>query len=438
MSDVVNYESGDVKKLFFKYAIPSIFGMLIVSIQMMVDGMGRKVGTLGLAAVNLSMPFMEFIISIALMIIIGGVVITGIAKGNKNEALAKGYTSLTLVLYLTTLSSIAIIGTLNFDSICSFLGVNEDVYPYVKAYLSTMLILCPFFCIPNFTEAFSRLAGRPNLVFVSGLICFGVNVALDYLFIMKLGWGMQGAAIATCIANFSGAIALSPFVKLGRIKGSLKEIKSIYFNGSSEMLISMSAAFSTYLFNLMLMKYVGNVGVAALTIIFYINMIVNMSLFGLSQAIQPIIAYNVGAKDIVKIKEVLKTALIFGGAIGLLCFIIMNIFSVDIITIFAGADKRLLEITKVASAYITIQYLFSFVNIITSSFHTAIEKPLQSASIALCRSLIFIAIPLYFLPMILGEVGIWISLPLAEVLSLFISIPLILSSFKSLKKSFTV
>ncbi|MGL4672764.1 MATE family efflux transporter [Cetobacterium sp.] len=434
MSQNITLENGCVKKLFFKFAIPSILGMLIVSLQIMVDGLflSKGVGPLGLAAVNLSMPLINLLLSIALMICIGGGVLVGIASGNGEKERAKSLTNLTLILLLGVLLFISIFLLLNFDAVMKLLGTNLETYDLVKKYLAILIPGSIFFSMPIFTETFVRIIGKPNQVFVSGAICFLTNVFLDYIFVIKLGMGMEGAAVASCFANMFGALSLFYHVQFGKISGTLKDIKDIFYNGSSEMLTVISSAVTTYIFNIIIMKNIGVLGVSALTIVFYINSIVNISLYGLSQALQPIISYNLGAKRGDKIKDVLKVALKSGAAIGIITFISMHLFGDKIIALFSNGNKELQDLTNRAIFFFTFAYLLSFINIISSSFHTSIEKPFESAFISCGRAIIFVLIPLFTLPMIIGETGIWLAIPLAELICLSVSIPLMRKSLKKL------
>lgn len=424
MSKPINLETDNLKKLFFRFAGPSILGMLIVSMQIMIDGffVSLKIGATGLAAVNLSMPIISIVLSVALMIISGGIVITGIAKGSKNETKAAGLTSLTLLTYNIVLIVLSAVIVLNLDAVCLLLGAKGELLPYVKSYLGTMVAGSILFCIPNLTEAFARLAGRPNKVLLSGIICLSANVLFDYILVYRLDMGMRGAAFATITANTIAGIILWPTIKFGKIVGSLREVRSIFFNGSSEMLTAVSAALATYLFNIILLRELGIVGVAALTIVFYINIIVNMSLFGLAQSLQPLIAYNLGAERIDRVKRLLNIALVSGGSIGLGVYLIVMMFKAPIVGAFSANNLELTATASIAASYVCIHYLFSFANIIACAFHTAIERPIESAIIAISRSIVFVALFLYTLPLFFGYIGIWLSIPLAELLTMFISI----------------
>lgn len=420
-------ETENITKLFFKFAIPSIFGMLIVSLEIMIDGMflGRNVGPLGLAAVNLSMPLINFLMSVGLMICVGGGVITSIYFGKKKLNRARELTSITLMLLIGVLEFLSLIVLINLDFFINFLGANEEVYPYVRAYMIPMMIGAFFYTSPIFTETFVKIEEKPNLVFVSGSVCLTFNALLDYLFIQKFQWGMTGGAVATLLACMLGFLSLLPNLHFKLPQKSLriyiKDIKNIFFNGSSEMLSVVSSTFAMYLFNLTLMKKIGVLGVSALTIVFYINQMLNISLYGLSQALQPLVAYNLGARHLDKIKKVLRVSLITGGALGAVAYIGSHIWGGFIIGIFSKGNQELMSLAKTALFYISFAYLISFLNIISTSFLTSIEKPIESVVVSLGRSIVFIAIPLFILPDLIGAKGIWLSIPIAELMCLVVS-----------------
>lgn len=420
-------ETENITKLFFKFAIPSIFGMLIVSLEIMIDGMflGRNVGPLGLAAVNLSMPLINFLMSVGLMICVGGGVITSIYFGKKKINKARELTSITLMLLIGVLEFLSLIVLINLDFFINFLGANEEVYPYVRAYMIPMMIGAFFYTSPIFTETFVKIEEKPNLVFVSGSVCLTFNALLDYLFIQKFQWGMVGGAVATLLACMLGFLALLPNLHFKLPQKSLriyiKDIKNIFFNGSSEMLSVVSSTFAMYLFNLTLMKKIGVLGVSALTIVFYINQMLNISLYGLSQALQPLVAYNLGARHLDKIKKVLRVSLITGGTLGAVAYIGSHIWGGFIIGIFSKGNQELMNLAKTALFYISFAYLISFLNIISTSFLTSIEKPIESVVVSLGRSIVFIAIPLFILPDLIGAKEIWLSIPIAELMCLVVS-----------------
>ena len=147
----------------------------------------------------------------------------------------------------------------------------------------------------------------------------------------------------------------------------------------------------------------------------------NISLYGLSQALQPLVAYNLGARHLDKIKKVLRVSLITGGTLGAIAYIGSHIWGGFIIGIFSKGNQELMSLAKTALFYISFAYLISFLNIISTSFLTSIEKPIESVVVSLGRSIVFIAIPLFILPDLIGAKGIWLSIPIAELMCLVVS-----------------
>ena len=440
----VSLENGSVKKLFFSFAVPSIIGMLIVSMQMMIDGffVANTVGAQGLAAINLSMPVISFVMSVAMMICAGGGVYCSIALGNNKKRKANEIFSFTFAVYLTILGSFSLIGFIFIDEIIKVLGATSSLAVMVKPYLLTMLLLNIFYNFPIFTETFIKIANKPHFVFISCFTCFTGNVIGDYIFIVKLGMGVFGAALATCLADgIAGLILMRQYIKsrsaisLIKPKGDRKLLGKILYNGSSEMLTVVSSAVATFIFNLILMKRIGEIGVSALTIVFYVNAVVSICLYGLSQALQPIVSYNLGAKRIDKIKEVLRTAFVTGAGIGIFFFIVMKLKSSFVVEMFSKGNKELELLTKEVLNIVVFQYLFSFVNITASSFLTAVEKPLESGVVAFARSLVFTAGFLLTLPLILGNTGLWLALPVGEFFCMTVSVPLMVFSYKKMALS---
>ncbi len=430
----VTLEQGSVRKLFWRYAIPSVIGMLIVSMQIMIDGLflSRGVGPIGLAAVNLSMPLTNIFLSIALMVSIGGVVMTGIAYGEGRKDRARSLTSLTFWVQNGILLFLTILYFIFKDSVITILGATDEVRPYVDSYLSIMMAGSIFYNLPIYTEAFMRVIGRPNWVFISASICCLSNILLDYIFIIVLDIGMEGAALGTCIANLVGGIVLMTQLRFGKPIFRKADVGNILYNGSSEMLTTVSAAVTAYAFNIVIMREIGLMGVSAMSIVFYVDTMVVITLYGLSQALQPIVSHNLGARNLPRIREVIKVTSQAGFTIGLISFIVMTAFSEYIISLFVHGDQELLALTQTAISFVVFSYLISFVNVISSSFHTAIERPFESAVIALSRSLGFKLVLLLSLPFMIGVNGIWLSIPLAELCCLAVSLPLMISSMRRL------
>lgn len=431
------------KKAFFKLALPSIIGMLIVSMQMMIDGffIANSVGASGLAAVNLSMPLVNFFMSVSMMICAGVAVYTSIELGRNNKEKANEIFSFILLTYLIIIGISGLFTAFFIDKVVLILGADSNLIPHVKYYLLTLLVFNIFLNFPIFTETFVRVGGIPNFIFISSLICITGNILGDYILVYKLGLGTLGAAIATASANGLASFVLffrffkkRCYLSLIKPKGNFELLKKILYNGSSEMLTVISSAIATYIFNLILMKNIGSLGVSALTIVFYVNSILNICLYGLAQALQPLVSFNLGARRFDRIMESLKISLISGATLGIVFFITMIFQKELIINMFSKGDKALETLTNEVLRVVIFQYLFSFINVMASAFLTALEKPFESVVVSLFRSLIFTVTFLFLLPKLLGNVGLWLSLPAGEFSCIFISIPLMFYAFKKINR----
>lgn len=437
----------NTKKVFFKLALPSVLGMLIVSMQMMVDGffIANTVGADGLAAINLSMPVINLYMSIAMMICAGGAVYTSIELGKGNKKRGNEVFSFTFFTYIVILGTLSLLGAIFIDKIIYFLGASKELIPLVKPYLITLLLLNILFNFPIFSEMFVKIGGLPNFVFISALICISGNILGDYILIVKMNLGVFGAALATGLANgTAGVILFTRFFKnrctltFTSPKGDRYLLGKILYNGSSEMLTIISAAITTYIFNLLLMKYIGPLGVSALTIVFYVNNILNICLYGLDQALQPLVSFNLGAKRFDKIKETIKITLISGATLGLICFIIMKLKSDFIVKLFSKGNLDLETLTFEVLSIVTFQYIISFINVTAIGFLTALEKPFESMLVSFFRSLVFTVSYLFILPNFFGNSGLWLSMPVGELSCIFISIPLMYYSFNKSKKTHSI
>lgn len=437
----------NTKKIFFKLALPSVLGMLIVSMQMMVDGffIANTIGADGLAAINLSMPVINLYMSIAMMICAGGAVYTSIELGKGNKKRADEVFSFTFFAYIAILGTLSILGVIFIDKIIYLLGASKELIPLVKPYLITLLVLNLLFNFPIFSEMFVKIGGLPNFVFISALICISGNILGDYILIVKMNLGVFGAALATGLANgTAGVILFTRFLKnrcvltFGSPKGDRYLLGKILYNGSSEMLTIISAAITTYIFNLLLMKYIGPLGVSALTIVFYVNNILNICLYGLDQALQPLVSFNLGARQFDKIKEAVKITLISGATLGLICFITMKLKSDFIVKLFSKGNSDLELLTFDVLNIVTFQYIISFINVTAIGFLTALEKPFESMLVSFFRSLVFTVSYLFILPIFFGNFGLWLSMPVGELSCIFISIPLMYYSFNKSKKKYSI
>ncbi|WP_419727005.1 MATE family efflux transporter [Terrisporobacter petrolearius] len=427
-------ETEKLSKLFIKFTIPSIIGMVFLGIQGIIDGLfvGNVIGENALAAVNLVQPYMQIIMAYALVIGVGAQSIIGInlGKGENKKAQNIFRTSLILLTLISIL--VMVFGIFFSDKIAIFLGANEVLLEGASTYIKIISYFIVFVSLMFLFEMIVRTIGKPNISLVSMILAVLLNVVLDYLLINKLNLGIKGAALATGISYASAFfINIIPFLNKTTVvnlyKGKFDKscLFPMVYNGSSEGISSFSNALSMFLFNTALMKIAGESGIAAFSIINYIAQVGYMVLFGISDGVRPIISYNYGAENEERVNKTLKASIIVNLLIGIIIFIVMEIFSQPLINVFLKDGKSVLEMATVGARIYGIAFLFNGVNILISSYFTAIDDPMSSIIVAVSRGILFIAVGIFILPYIIGINGIWGSIVFAEVITIIICFKLL-------------
>lgn len=418
--------------VYMKYAIPSVFGMLAISSASIVDGyfVGNYVGAVGLAAINLSMPVFSLLFGFALMLAIGSSVVSG-------KLMAEGHTNRASVIFTKTLISMIILSILitsliyfNIANIISLFNVTPELYALVDTYLSYLLIFIPFLMVGLVMDYFVKIDNRPSLAFFALLLSALLNVILDWFLIVYLEKGILGAALATGISQLALIIVLLPhfFSEKAAIRfvkpiGSWKEILKAGSNGASEFVNEMSVGITTLIFNFILLRSLGVEGLAAYTVVNYILMISIMISFGISDSLQPIISKNFGAKKPERIKAFLQYASVTVTFVGLAIVTLVLLVPEILIEIFLeSSDDKTIEIVLKFLALIWPVFLFNGINMVISAYFTALHRPIESATIALSRSLVLPAFFIIVLPHFFGESGLFIAIPISEFLTLLLAL----------------
>jgi putative MATE family efflux protein len=430
----------NITTLFLKYSIPAISGMLFLGLNTIVDGffVGNYIGVNALASVNIAMPFFSLMIAVGVVIGIGTQSIIGKKLGESNIEEASD-TFKTSLSFMSGVSLLLLVIAVGFTKqIAVFLGANEQLMPLVITYIRYEGLFLPFLGIMFVLDYMLKLMGKPVYSMLALIVAVISHMMFNYLFIVRLGLGIKGAAFAAGLGySIAFVMAILPFI-IGRttlklFRGSFKKKVAchIIYNGSSEGLAEIGTGITTFLFNITLMRYVGEVGVAAFTAISYLYFIGNNILIGLSDGVGTIISYNYGSGKTERVKEALKLAGFSALIIGVGLFSVISIFAREIIEIFLDANHEQALIFAVYGAKLyTFAFLVNGLNIVASGYFTAICKPQSSVLIALSKGIVWIGIGLVMLPKIFGIKGIWLTVPVAEMLTLILSISLMYKHFK--------
>ncbi len=443
MSNSINKHFTPVSLL--KFAAPSIIMMILMSLYTITDGIfiSRFVGSNALSSLNIVFPVLNIAIAIATMLATGGNAIISkyLGEGRKREA---NECMTQFVVITVSLSIIISIFTLIFlTPISRFLGASDILLADCRSYLGTTILFAPACMLQGLFQSYLVTAGKPSLGLILTISAGVTNVVLDYVFIVCLNMGIAGAALATgmgqCIPAIAGVcffIFSKSELRFTRFKFRFKELGQACYNGSSEMVTQLSNAIVTFLFNIVLMRLAGEHGVAAITILLYGQFLFNAFYLGLSIGISPIAGFNYGAKNHKELKNIYKISFIFVAASSVVMAVAAILLSTPIMTVFTD-DAETFNLAASGFKLFAISFLFSGLNIMSSGFFTALSNGKISAIISFCRTLVFILLSLILLPEIIGITGAWIAIPVAEFLTLLVTVPMHLQYFiKSGKRNY--
>lgn len=424
----VQLASGKISNLFLKFGVPGVLGLLFVGFQPMVDGIFliNHVGSDALAGVNLFVPIYTFVSALAVVVGIGCQTIVSMSLGRRSYADADDAFR-TAVFFLTVfLSVFSVCVYFGAESLSQLLGADVALSSYTQEYMKAFSPFLPVLSLVFLGDYMLKASGRPFLALsLLGLILF-LNILFNYIFIVLLEKGVKGAAFATGISLTTSFVAMIFALTVrsrildfrrGKFRGSL--LWKMVYNGSSEGLSEMSAGITVFLFNLVMMELFGKSGVAAFTSVNYLLYLGVQLYVGLSDGIIPILSYNYGAGNGSRVKSTLRLASCANFVIGL-CFFFILFFCSDYLVgrfFSSSVAEDFLVVSRIATTGASVVAFAFFVNgqnILSSSFFTSLGDAKSSVVISLMRGLLFVVVGLYLLPMMLGEYGVWLVIPVAE------------------------
>ena len=413
--------------------LPSIGMVLITSIYSIVDGffVSNFAGKSGFAAVNLMFPAMMMLGSLGLMVGSGGGALVAKVKG-------EGYTEkanriFTMLVRFTAQLGIVMgaLFALFTPTIAHWLGADEGMMQECVIYGRICMIGMPGFVLQMAFQSFYMAAERPQLGTIMSVVSGVVNIALDALFVWALHWGVAGAAVATAVAQLVGGVF--PLIYFGSRRlnrGSLTMLRHTRVlwpyigkacsNGMSEYISNIAMSVVSICYNLQLMRFLGEDGVAAYGIVMYIAFVYAAIFIGYNIAITPIIGYHYGAQDIGEQRSLFRKSIILITIIGLLMTMTAELFSSPFARLFVGYDAELTALTTKALRIYMLCFLICGISMFVSALFTALQNGVVSAVASFARSLVFELTCVWVLPAIVGIDGIWWAVNVAEVLTLIL------------------
>lgn len=415
------------KKVFYHYLIPSICSTLVTSIYILVDTLiiGQGVGSDGISALNIFLPFFSIYNGIGLMFGLGGGILISTEEGIGNHKKADSYFNSSLIGTVIVGAIFTLLTNIYLEEILYFLGANENNISLVLEYGRCITLFIPIFIGTNFLSPIVRNKKSPKLAMISVIVGAGLNIILDYIFVFPMNMGMFGAALATAIGSLTTTLVLLiHFIKRkNRIKISFKEvsfsmIKKVVGCGISTFLMEVASGFVIFIFNIQILKYIGNNGIVVYGIISNC-VLVGLALFnGVAQAAQPIIATNFGAGLNTRVKKVLKYALITTTIIGVSLFAVVFLFTGQIIKVFVQANSEILSVGIPALRLYLSAFCIMNINILISSYFQSVGKEKVAIYISIIRGFLLNIVLAFLLPSVLPSTVLWVVVPVSELITL--------------------
>ncbi len=416
-----------------RFTLPSVAMMIFTSIYGVVDGffVSNFAGKTPFAAVNFIIPFLMISSTVGMMFGTGGTALVAKTFGEDDKERANKYFSLFTYFTFAIGLLIAILGIIFIRPISIFLGAEGELLENCVVYARIILLALPFYVLQLFFQSFFVTAEKPKLGLSVTVLSGVTNIILDALLVMLLPqeYKLIGAAIATATSQVvGGAIPIiyflrknSSILQLGKTKFDVKALLKATTNGSSEFMSNVSMNLVGMLYNIQLLKYAGENGVASYGVMMYVSFIFVATFLGYSIGSAPIIGYNYGSQNHKELKEILRKSLVIIGSLSIFMVIIGELLAVPFSQIFVGYDSELMELTVSGFRIFTLSYFFMGFAIFSSAFFTALNDGLTSALISFLRTLVFQIAAVLILPLIWGIDGVWISIVVAEIMAVIFS-----------------
>ncbi|MCI9532154.1 MAG: MATE family efflux transporter [Lachnospiraceae bacterium] len=430
MENTNGYEKPVTLRNILGFAVPTIVMTVFMSFYTMVDGLfvSNLIGTDALSAINLTAPVIQLVTAISTMLATGGSAVIMKKMGEKKSGEAKEDFTFLIIVNVVVGLFMCGAGYLAMEPIFAGMGLTAAVEGYCVEYLSRYLVFTvPILLMNNFT--LYMIASEKAKLSLACSVTGGIlNIVLDYVLIAGLGMGIRGAAIATGLGySVTAAVGLVVFSQ----KKSLLHFKKPAFrpkvlgnaaaNGCSEMATALVTGIITMMFNWTMLRYAGEDGVAAVTIIMYVLMFASSLYTGYSYGVAPMISYCYGEKNPGKLKKLVFLSLKVIAAISLATAAASFLLAKPLVSVFARPDNPVYSLAVAGNRICTAALLFIGFNIFASGMFTALSNGIVSAILAFSRSFVFMLAMMAVLPLFFGVNGIWLATPAAELMALALS-----------------
>ena len=415
-----------------KFTFPSIVMMVFTSIYGVVDGIfvSNFAGKTPFAAVNLIMPYLMLTSVLGFMVGTGGTALISMNLGMGDNKKANEIFSLLTWVCIIGGITLTILSLIFLRPVARLLGASGQMLEDCVTYGSIVQLALTAYILQYAFQSFCVAAEKPNLSLTMMIVAGVTNIALDALFVAVFRWGLVGAAVATTIAQITGAVIpviyfLRPnnsLLRLGKGRFDGQVLLRTFTNGASELMSNISMSLVSMLYNLQLMAWAGEDGIAAYGVMMYVNFVFMSVYIGFVIGVAPIVGFNHGADNRPELKNVFRKSLVLLGVFSLVMTLLAELLSAPLSTVFVGYDPKLYDITLRGFRLYSLSFLLCGFNLFGSSFFTALNNGLISATISFFRTLICQISAVMLLPLVLQLDGIWLSIVAAELGALMLTV----------------
>jgi len=434
-----------ISKLLLRFSIPAITGMTVNALYNVVDRMfiGRGVGTLALSGLTIGFPIMMVLMAFAMLVGLGATALISIRLGENRKGTAELILGNAVTLFFILALLITVLGSIFLKPLMILFGASSDVLPYSVAYMRIILLGAFFMNIGFGMNHFIRAEGNPKIAMITMILGAVINIILDALFIFGFKMGVQGAALATVIAQFCAAVwVFSYFIgKRSTLRFRVRNliprffiVKSIVTLGSSFFMMQIAGSVIWLFLNRALVYHGGDIAIAAMGIVHSLTMFFLMPCFGINQGAQPIIGFNYGARKYKRVKRALFRANGLATFICLIGFGMIMFFPTQLVSFFSKDNQSLVEIGAHGLRLFMMMLPVIGFQIVSTSYFQATGKPFMAMFLTLSRQVILFLPFIFILPHFLGLNGVWLSAPFADMGSVLLTSFFLIREMKKLNK----
>lgn len=431
-----------VNKVYLKYLIPTLLGMLSNSIYCIVDiyFVSAGSGSQGLAAMNICMPVFTILSCVGLLFGVGGATIMSISQGSGDMNTRNKAFSVSVFMMLIVGLLFSVFGVLFRKEFAYLLGSDDQLLPLVLEYLTPVMCSALPFVLMYSLSVLLRADNNPKLAMAALMVGNISNIILDYVFVSVFHMGIFGASVATSIAPVLSLIAASFhfILRKNTVHFKLrsfdpKVIGRILSVGIGSGIMELSAGAIIFMFNSAILNLGGEVYLAAYAVITNIAYVFKGLLNGFAQAAQPLISTNFGSGIIKRCSKSLRVCLIYSSIFCIVCYGIITVVPGFIVSFFSNGDTNMEAIASKGMIMYFSSLLFTGINTMLMYFFQSIEQGRKSLFLAVCKGFLFVTLGLWILTSLMGVEGVWYAVLFGEVLTFVIALPMVLRSVKKLK-----